>query len=259
MDKTTGLKECPRCGLRNRRGAYQCDFCGWDFKTASDDWMGQLNDLEKINREVATVDMDTSTMSKIELTMRRPAEIPVKERKPEPPAEPVHITAQDHGDVIAQPVAEVHTVAEPVVEAVTEAAVKEEAPVEVTSPAATAIAAPSGEAHVHSQVKEESGLTDLLHSRYVLPGGMVTAGLAAYAAGMLMVSSQMVGTMVGWGIAVPASGLMAYGIMRLAPMLKRNIGERETVLCPVCHEVVGDKDARCPSCGVRFQESSAKR
>lgn len=259
MDKTTGLKECPRCGLRNRRGAYQCDFCGWDFKTASDDWMGQLNDLEKINREVATVDMDTSTMSKIELTMRRPADMPVKERKPEPPQVPAQTTAQDHGDVMAQPVAEVHSVAEPTVEAVTEAAVKEEVRVEVSSPAAAATVGPAVEAHAHSAGKDKSGLSDLLHSRYVLPGGMVGAGLMAYAAGILMVTSQMVGTVVGWGIAVPASGLMAYGVMRLAPILKSGGGERETVLCPVCHEVVGDKDARCPSCGVRFQESSTKR
>jgi len=258
MDKTTGLKECPRCGLRNRRGAYQCDFCGWDFKTASDDWMGQLNDLEKINREVATIDMDTSTMSKIELTMRRPADIPAKERKPEPPVEPAQVTAQDHGDVLAQPVAEVHSVAEPTVDAVTEAAVKEEAQVVAPPAEVSASTVPEARAPARSTVKDESRLTDLLQNRYLLPGGMVTAGLAAYAAGMLMVTSQMVGTVVGWGSAAPASGLMAYGVMRLAPLLKHNGRERETVLCPVCHEVVSDKDPRCPSCGMKFQESSTK-
>ncbi len=256
MDKTSGLKECPRCGLRNRRGAYQCDFCGWDFKTASDDWMGQLSDLEKINREVGTIDMDTSTMSKIELTMRRPADIPVKERKPEPPVEPAQIATQDHGDVLAQPVAEVHPVAEPAVETVTEAAVKEEAQVMVSPAGAAAVRGPEVSATAHSTAKDEIKFSDLLQSRYLLPGGMISTGLAAYAAGMLMVTSQMVGTVVGWGIAVPASGLMAYGVMRLAPLLKRQ--ERETVLCPVCHEVVSEKDAKCPSCGVRFQESSIK-
>lgn len=258
MDKTTGLKECPRCGLRNRRGAYQCDFCGWDFKTASDDWMGQLNDLEKINREVAPVDIDTSTMSKIELTMRRPADIPARERKPEPPVEPAQVTAQDHGDVLAQPVAEVHSVAGPTVETMTEVAVKEEAQAVAPPAGVTASVGPEVRTPPHSTVKDENKLTDLLQSRYLLPGGMVTAGLAAYAVGMLMVTSQMVGTVVGWGIAAPASGLMAYGVMRLAPLLKHNGRERETVLCPVCHEVVGDVDPRCPSCGVKFKESSTK-
>ena len=57
MERSSGLKECPRCGLRNRQGAYQCDFCGWDFKAATDDWMGQVNDLERIGRDVGAVDI----------------------------------------------------------------------------------------------------------------------------------------------------------------------------------------------------------
>lgn len=255
MDKSSGLKECPRCGLRNRRGAYQCDFCGWDFKADSDDWMGQLNDLEKMGREVGTIDMDTSTMSKIELTMKRPADIPVKERRPEP--EPVTetalLSAEDQGDVLSQAATETvmevapeSTVKE---ETMTVAAVSEVAPIKRSEPSVRS------QSRSHEKVVSMSGL---LQSPYFVPGGSLGAGVVAYAADMAFVASQGVGTVIGWGIAILASGLMAYGVIRLLPLIRHQSKGPETLLCPVCHEVVTEKDAKCPSCGVRFRTSSAK-
>ncbi len=98
MDKPSGLKECPRCGLRNRSGAYQCDFCGWDFRGASDDWMGKVNELQRINKEVESPVLDKRTTSKIEMTIVNPAEVPVKEPKPEMEV-PRKLELDEHNDV----------------------------------------------------------------------------------------------------------------------------------------------------------------
>lgn len=254
MDKSSGLKECPRCGLRSRRGAYQCDFCGWDFKADSDDWMGQLNDLEKMGREVGTMDMDTSMRSKIELTIKRPAEIPVKERRPEPEpvAEPLN-APQDHGDVLTQ------TAPLPVVGAPPEMVAMDEG-------GTVTVAEEVKPMNDDQQVPRTLGLSRLkvgsapeaFHTPYAVPGVVLGAGALVYAVDMLLVAYQGIGSVLGWGIAIPASGLMAYGVMRLLPVVRRLSRERETLLCPVCHQAVTEKDAKCPSCGVRFQTSSSK-
>ncbi len=259
MEKSSGLKECPRCGLRNRRGAYQCDFCGWDFKAGSDDWLGQLNDLEKLGQEAATIDMDTTIRSKIELTMKRPADMPSKERMPEAQApEPAPVSEQDHGDVMVQPVVDVPAMAEPVAETVPAAEAMED-----NATAAAAAAAPEVEVTTDSTTTDSTVTAPApsrfdVHSPYLVPAGTLGGGLAAYAASMLMVTSDMVGTVVGWGIAIPAAALMAYGVMRLAPLVKGE-EEKDVVLCPACHEVVTDHDVRCPSCGETFVEPQTKR
>ena len=75
MDRSSGLKECPRCGLRNRQGAYQCDFCGWDFKAASDDWMGQVNDLERIGMSKATTQAAMISLYRLVIRSASPANV----------------------------------------------------------------------------------------------------------------------------------------------------------------------------------------
>ncbi|MCQ5375163.1 MAG: hypothetical protein NO474_00980 [Methanomassiliicoccales archaeon] len=48
MEKKSGFKECPRCGLRNKILAIECDFCGWKFSDVEDEWTDHLLELERI-------------------------------------------------------------------------------------------------------------------------------------------------------------------------------------------------------------------
>jgi hypothetical protein len=256
MDMSSGLKECPRCGLRNRRGAYQCDFCGWDFKAASDDWMGKVNDLEKIGREVEVTDIDKSTRSKIELTMKRPTDMAPREKKPEKQLEvPAHLTLEDQGDVETKntdepiPVVEVESTTYPE----SEAAEKIMAP--ILEPQPEAVAPPQVEDAPSVKVETPNKTTNM---PLLLTISLVVAGLAMYAADLYLTMTHALGRIEGWEIAIAASALLAFAIMRLLPMLKKGAGEEELVLCPVCHEVVTEAAIKCPSCGVKFKETSSR-
>ena len=68
MDRKAGYKECPRCGLRNKPSALQCDFCGLRF-IAGEDWDDNIQALEKMggNEEKVLVDEDVS--KRIEATI----------------------------------------------------------------------------------------------------------------------------------------------------------------------------------------------
>jgi hypothetical protein len=259
MDRSSGLKECPRCGLRNRGGAYQCDFCGWDFKTASDDWLGQLNDLEKLGREVAPNDMDSATRSKIEMTMKKPTEIPVKVLKPERRLElPSHLTLDDHGDVMGIPTAEV------VVEAEVDAL---PLPVEEPSiPVVVPITMPEVASDIDVATEPEeiaeqrsTFMPKLGKMPQLVPAILLGMGLAVYVLNIYVISAGILQGAVAWGLAIVGALLMVYAVIRYLPMLVGSRDEEdEAVLCPVCHELVTDADPRCPSCGVRFKESATR-
>ncbi len=257
MEKSSGLKECPRCGLRNRRGAYQCDFCGWDFKAASDDWMGKVNDLEKIGREVEVTSIDRSTRSKIELTMKKPADVPPKERKPEKQLEVSdHLTLEDQGDVVAQ------TTAETCAETETEPALYQES--DIAEAVVSLTINSSSEPLTPAKVDETPHVgISTHHKAFDMPMitfmSLIGTGLSLYVVDLYMTTSQTLGRELGWGIAIVASALIAFAVMRLLPLLKKGGSEEEElVLCPVCHEVVTEQDNKCPSCGVKFKETSSR-
>lgn len=263
MERSSGLKECPRCGLRNRQGAYQCDFCGWDFRAASDDWMGQVNDLERIGREAEVFDMDTAVKSRIELTMKNPADIPIVEKKAEADLEmPPHLSLDDNGDVISHPVEEIVKEEEPQPEPQPEAQVVEEiVTVEEPEPV-TEQAIP--EVPVQPEVVEEPVVAVSSMPRpkvtsmpQFVPGGLLAMGLGVYALDIYVVSAGILTGGTAWAISILASLLMVYAVIRYLPMITRGKKE-EAVLCPVCHEMVSEKDSRCPSCGVRFREAPSR-
>lgn len=263
MDRSSGLKECPRCGLRNRQGAYQCDFCGWDFKAASDDWMGQVSDLERIGKEVEVSDLDAATRSRIELTMKKPADIPAPERKPEPRLEvPPHLSLDDHGDVLSQPAAEAISEAE----AEPAPAIAEEAAPAVTAepvvPAEIAPEAPIAPAAVEEPVVAAVSMPPRKFASMpqFVPGGLLVMGLGVYVLDIYVVSAGILTGALAWGISILASLLMVYAVIRFLPMITKGKrkGEDEAVLCPVCHEIVSDSDSKCPSCGVSFREAPSR-
>lgn len=77
MEKRSGRKECPRCGLRNKPSVAQCDFCGWQFEESQDEWIDQIKALEKIGTGENTVSVDEELSKRIEATIIKPNEISV--------------------------------------------------------------------------------------------------------------------------------------------------------------------------------------
>lgn len=72
MEKKPGYKECPRCGLRNKPQAVQCDFCGWNFEESGDDWIEHIRTLEEIGTERPSVVVDEEISKRIQATMVKP-------------------------------------------------------------------------------------------------------------------------------------------------------------------------------------------
>lgn len=96
MEKRSGFKECPRCGLRNKPSVSQCDFCGWQFEETQDEWIDQIRALEKIGTEDDAVAVDEELSKRIEATIIKPDEVAVEDfagRESRPPiltSEPTH-------------------------------------------------------------------------------------------------------------------------------------------------------------------------
>lgn len=220
MEKPSGLKECPRCGLRNRPGAYQCEFCGWDFGVASDDWMGQIDDLEQLGNDIGTPAVDEDIATKIESTIMRPADA-VRERPPVD-KEISLLEELDLGDA---------AVAEPVYEAIaTEEALAESIPdpYVVSKPEAKAKAKPAAVA------KGKPKIVSASKSKFELPlaiGAAITvAGVAALAAALLLVTGGSLDKPVGWAITVVGSFLTVFGVSRLLPSMGKLVppGKKKT-------------------------------
>jgi len=77
MEKRSGYKECPRCGLRNKPSVAQCDFCGWQFEESQDEWIDQIRALEKISTDQSTVAVDEELSKRIKATIIKPDEVSV--------------------------------------------------------------------------------------------------------------------------------------------------------------------------------------
>ncbi len=105
MDRKAGYKECPRCGLRNKPSALQCDFCGLRF-VAGEDWDDDIQALEKMggNEEKVLVDEDVS--KRIEATIVKREKINISVRLKEP--------VKDDFDYFGKPVEPVRAIPVPV-------------------------------------------------------------------------------------------------------------------------------------------------
>jgi len=70
MERKSSFKECPKCGLRNKPSATQCDFCGQNLGS-SDDWQQHIRDLESLNKVELRRPMDDRTSKRIASTIIR--------------------------------------------------------------------------------------------------------------------------------------------------------------------------------------------
>jgi hypothetical protein len=254
---SSGLKECPRCGLKNRPGSSQCDFCGWDFKASTDDWISQVKDLEKAVRDLDDHRMDEKTRSKIELTMNKPTASPVREQKPEGELEvPPHLTLEDHGDVLQAATAEAMPVPEPSIELpVPEPTILVKEP---TTIAAAPVHEPITEKAAKVPASSEVAATPAektARGKYIQPAALLAGGVILYGVDIFLTTSGSLSRPVGWAVAIVASLLLVVAVMKIWPLLKIGTSDDEVVLCPKCHEEVTENVTECPSCGANFKGS----
>mgnify|MGYP005834257197 CR=1 FL=1 len=261
MEKSSSLKECPRCGLRNRPGAYQCDFCGWDFKTASDDWMGKINDLESINKDISAPAIDRKIATKIEMTIKRPSEMPARPRKPEKQLEvspSLELAEEDEVAALPTPVVE----EPPAVEEIAVETVPEPLPTAPAEPDAEEIVAeaPREEESGPSPAVEVLPEVSVVEKRsipipMIITAGLLVVGGSSYLSALALGASHSIGKELGWVLTIVGSVLLALAARRLYALRGVPKKDDEVVLCPICHEVVSEKDAKCPACGVKFKEN----
>lgn len=77
MERRSSYKECPKCGLRNKPSATQCDFCGQNLGP-SDDWQQHIKDLESLNKMELRRPLDDRTSKRIESTIIRKEAPPIR-------------------------------------------------------------------------------------------------------------------------------------------------------------------------------------
>jgi RNA polymerase subunit RPABC4/transcription elongation factor Spt4 len=245
MDTPSGLKECPRCGLRNRTGAYQCDFCGWDFKTVSDDWMGNVKSLEQLGKEASSDALDKKVESKIEMTIKRPSDIPLREKKTESNLTiPQYQEREgDTGETVALPIFQEQSLAEEQTELPVETSI-------TTSPVTPGI-----EAELDTETESTPVASSITKLGSPTTIGLLATGAVVYLATLAMAALHSIGTVEGWCLAVLGAFFLVAGVGSFLSKRHRTMDEDEVILCPKCHEVVSEKDQSCPSCGAKFTPS----
>jgi len=336
-----GYKDCPRCGLRNRISAASCDFCGYAFEDATDEWNDYLEILAKLGKEEVVSEDDE--FSAIKSTIVRPLEVieddePQAEETVEDLAEVPAIQMEDEaqeaieeepaleGPVIEEPapealpgpeaneafeddiVDELDTLDEPIREEAEEepSTFEEEVPedqpsyspdeavmpdevgeeiteeppeeiideaidqepmvesepepqIEPIAPAMTDEAPIEAEAVGPLLMAEPEGRG--MDKASLMTYGMLASGVMIYSGTVAVAFVSPFNLILEWGAVVVGGLLLAFGLGRVADMVrnKRAIGDasddddgREVVLCPVCYEEVsGDVDI-CPRCGAEF-------
>jgi hypothetical protein len=280
MEKKAGFKECPRCGLRNKPSAAQCDFCGWEFRDVSDEWISHVQVLEKLNKATESIVLDDEVSRRIESTIVRSPREPTSNQA----IEPASASAPSvRGEVIAEPdpstksekwpERRVVTIPAPIpeeerevknfVETMIGEPVSAKAAAEVNLRASDAMTLPLSPAEpLHEEVVEVYVPQSNFLTTYWKP--LLGAGVAVYVVTLVLYSLSYLDVLLGWGMAIVGAALITIGVSQLYDKrIERKaesepiIGEMkhagdEIVICPRCHEEVSEGDMRCPSCGAAF-------
>ncbi len=286
MERKSGFKECPRCGLRNKPASNQCDFCGWEFHESSEDWNAQVKALDRLGQDVDSVVLDDEVSKKIESTLVR---IPRDEQVEAPSKPPLTVeeipeiereaelrdegrkwgeehrthaemaTEESHevkvfvDTMIGEPTPETAP-APPSVEPMVGVAVEESPATELRS-----------DQEVIVREKDEAGLS--LREGITMPAGLMGGGVVVYAAALTAYSNAAVGMSVGWGMAIAGALFFTVGahwffkrratarIVEEQMIGEGSVANNEVIICPKCNELVNEKVKSCPSCGARFDRS----
>ncbi len=252
MERSLGLRECPRCGLKNRGSSHQCDFCGYDFQS-TDTWMDDVKELEQINEIEKAESIDSDTVTKIESTFikkegaeKKSDTGPVKKR------EPVVI-------VRSRQKVESHekkaSTAEPTPPLVAESSetvsmATSEASVKVTPISSKGMKVFT--THVPTDVEETVSAAS-----YLPPTYLVSIGSFVYIGTLLVAATSHISRLIGWAMVILGAILIVAGVgwaLRIRKPSLMEEREEEVLLCPLCHEVVSKSDHECPNCHAGFED-----
>ncbi|MGD0817731.1 MAG: hypothetical protein ABR986_04955 [Methanomassiliicoccales archaeon] len=282
MDRKAGYKECPRCGLRNKPSALQCDFCGLRF-IAGEDWDDNIQALEKMggNEEKVLVDEDISKRIEATIVKRDKINAPAKAKEPE----------KDDFDYFKKDPEPIREVPAPVVApsiAMAKGTVIEAAPeprLAVTAPEPVQ-ASPAPERIIIQErppvvaapepVKEKKVVRRVVRStprkafkpqngsmRRTAFTAVLVLGLIWYLVA-IMFGDDVLGRAGNWALVTISTVMLVAGAVELfIPRTETHVAftekapedkpHQEVLICPKCHELVKVTDKACPDCGVEFR------
>jgi hypothetical protein len=278
MDRKAGYKECPRCGLRNKPSALQCDFCGLRF-IAGEDWDENIQALEKMGGTDEKVLVDEDISKRIEATIVKREKIDASirakdsekdefdyfKKEPEPiKTVPAPVVATPTKSVKG-PVLEAALEPRPIVTAVPPSperiVIPEQRPVEATS-----LAEPAPEKKVVRRVvkRTSQAFAPAKASRRKTAFIVVLLlGLVWYLVAVMFGGSSL-GRAGGWVMVTVSTMMVVAGSVELfvpkegdnMTLVEKPSPEskpHEVLICPKCHELVKATDKVCPDCGSEFR------
>lgn len=282
MDKKSGFKECPRCGLRNKPSTAQCDFCGWEFRDVADEWISHVQILERMNKPADSIVLDDEVSRKIESTIIRTARDDQNAKPlinksdsiiPTPLSNKLDIDSSEiirsnESTSVQQDELESSAKAEDMdIRAFVETMIGEP----VTAQAAAAVNSTISEAVVvdpqkletknaesYVEVQQEYGFS------FYLDRVLLGIGVAIYAIALILYSMSYIDVPIGWALSIAGALTLTIGVSVAYEKLiqKSSSSDKKTynntkiveevIICPRCHEEVEETDERCPSCGAAF-------
>ncbi len=281
MERKSGFKECPRCGLRNKPSAAQCDFCGWEFQDASDEWISHVQVLEKLNKQTESILLDDEVSKRIESTIVRSS----REIKPAQPPAPLEIPRVDEerpldtdlkargkewSSSYMQPPSMPSPEAKEV-KAFVDTMIGEPTKVDDTADIEISDSSTSGLATAPMSPVKELGQSSTAHTflskSSMISYGMIISGVSIYLVTLIIFALSIIPLLLGWSLAIVGAMLItvgtSYAYNRRAPKSRRadSTGkhvpiekEKLVLICPNCNEEVGAGDKHCPACGAKFAE-----
>jgi hypothetical protein len=279
MDRKAGYKECPRCGLRNKPSALQCDFCGLRF-IAGEDWDDNIQALEKMGgtEERVLVDEDVSKRIEATIVKRDKFNPPVKAREarnddfdyfrkdPEParnlsarPTEQPATAVRGTGPYVAEnrPAEAAPVSAEP--------PQAEERIVLQEHPATAAPTEPANEKTVVRRVRRKSKPAFAPARNSARPGtfaAVLMLGVVWYVVA-IMFGDQALGRIGSWALITVSTLMVVVGAGGVLKIRSKSVPStdgngpdgnqtKQVLMCPKCHELVKATDRTCPDCGTEF-------
>ncbi len=285
MERKAGFKECPRCGLRNKPTAVQCDFCGWEFHEASEDWNAQVKALDRLGHDVDSVVLDDELSKKIESTLVRIPREGSGQAQAQRPVLTVEEIAIIENDAELRTEgrkwsdehrtkAELASTESHEVKVFVDTMIGEPAPGPVHEPPKVEPAVAVAESPVNDlrsdqmiEARTEKAVALPLREGLGMPAGLMGGGVVVYAVALTAYSNAAVGMYIGWGLAIFGALVFTVGAnwfftrkararTREEPMIgANNADSNEVMICPKCNELVDQSVSSCPSCGVRFDRT----
>ena len=279
MERKSGFKECPRCGLRNKPSAVQCDFCGWEFQDASDEWISHVQVLEKLNKQTESILLDDEVSKRIESTIVRSS----RELKSTPPLAPLAIPqaeevkpldnelrlkgkdwASSRMQTIPMPSPEAKEV-----KAFVDTMIGEPTPIGTSAEIEISNSNVSGMATAPMSSVKELGRfparSIFATKTSLMSYGLIISGVSVYLVTLIIFALSIVPLLLGWSLAIVGALLITIGTSRAYDQsaLKRKrsdptegnapiLEEAIVLICPSCNEEVVEGDRSCPACGARF-------